>query len=190
MALVDILDAIRGEAEEEQRLLRRRGEEKIEATMNRAAATAAEREEKLAASRDDEAEDEARAIRNRAHLQVERAMRAAREEAFSSVLEAVHRRLDTVRADSGYDRIFTALLAECRSVLPDASVLVVDDADRELATFCAPEMTVRTGLTTRGGMVLETENGRRVVNTLETRLDRAGPLLRKEFAELAGFREG
>ncbi len=189
MALADILEAIRSEADQEQQRIRRRGEEKIEATLTRAAARAAEREEQLSASRDEEAADAARAIRNRAHLHVERAVRAAREEAYAGVIQAVYGRLDSIRTTAGYDQIFAALLAECRSVLPDATVLFVDDADAGMAETVAPGMTVQAGLTTRGGMIVETGDGRRVINTLEERMDRAGPLLRREFAELAGFEE-
>jgi vacuolar-type H+-ATPase subunit E/Vma4 len=53
-----------------------------------------------------------------------------------------------------------------------------------LAANREPRLTVEASLSTWGGVELWTEDGCRILNTIEARLEQAGPQLRQMFARL------
>lgn len=187
MALNDILEAIRADAAAEATELRSQAQREIE-TIRLQGAEAAERL-RLGAStaRDEETADAARVIRNRAHLEVSRQLRMSREAVYQSALARVTARLELLRDDHRYPRLFATLVEEVRQALPAGDVLRIDPRDLHLAEPFAerePPLTIEVSLSTWGGVELCTKDGRRVLNTIEARLERAGPHLRQAFAQL------
>ncbi len=104
-------------------------------------------------------------------------LRAAREDAFASLLVGVGEALGALRSSDAYAAHFAALLAESRAALPDARGLRIDPRDQDLAPAGEP------ALDTWGGLELAGDDGRTLRNTLEERLANAEPLLRRRFSE-------
>ena len=90
--------------------------------------------------------------------------------------------------------MFATLFDECRAVLPEARVIRIDPADRDLARTVATAagddgfadgFVIDPVLTTSGGLQLATEDGRRQVgNTFESRFERADRPLRSLAASI------
>ena len=187
MALNDILEAIRADAAAEASELRSKAEREIEAIRSQGADVAERQRLEASTARDEETADAARVIRNRARLEVGRQLRISREAVYQSALARVKAQLALLRADDRYPRVFAALVEESQKALPAGDVLRIDPRDLQLAEPIAeeePGMTIEASLSTWGGVELWTKDGRRVLNTIEARLERAGPHLRQTFAEL------
>ncbi len=188
MALGDILAAIRSETEVEIARIRSDGELRIAALLERAEAEAAAAEEKAASAMDAAAAHSRERIVNRARLEADRMVGRAVEEVYVDTVEAAERRIGALRAGDGYEALLGDLLAECLAVLPDARVVQVDVADealidRLLADRGIHHMTVDPCLTTTGGVALSTGDGRRVINTFESRRARGERHLRRIAVE-------
>lgn len=157
---------------------------------------AASLEETAAASLDDEAAQQRARIANRAHLAVERRLRAAAEEIYVEMRDEVSRRLATVRGSPGYQDLFDRLFDECRAVLPDARIVRVDPADQDvarrmLANLDLDGFSIDPGLVSMGGVELATEDRRRCVrNTLEARTERGDRALRSLAATMVPALQG
>jgi vacuolar-type H+-ATPase subunit E/Vma4 len=187
MALNDILDAIHAEATAEAARLRGKAEREIEAILSQGAEAAEQRRLEVSTARDEETADAARVIRNRARLEVSRRLRNSREAVYQSVLTEVNEQLASIRYIERYPEIFADLVEESRQALPAGQILRVDPEDGQLAKLAAdrdPLLTVEASLSTWGGVELWTEDGRRVLNTIEARLERAEPHLRLAVARL------
>ncbi len=187
MALNDILEAIRLEATAEAAELRSKGKREAESILAQAARAAEQRLTEISTAREEETADAARVVRNRAQLEVNRRLRRAREAVYESALAEVKTRLAAIRDNAHYPQVFTDLVEESRQALPEGRILRVDPRDLELAERAADRETrlkVETSLSTWGGVELWTDDGRRVLNTIEARLERAGPQLRQTFARL------
>lgn len=186
MALDDLLSAMRAEAEAEITRLddeSRRQAAGILADAEREADGLVQDSRRRA-----RIELEAESVRRRAlaRLAADRVRAAAREDLFAELMDELRRRLADVRAEEGYDRLLAELLRESRTALPGARRLLVDPRDAALAHRLAAELAsaleVRPELTTSAGLDLETDDGRRVRNTVEARLQAAEPELRLCFA--------
>lgn len=187
MALNDILEAIRLEAIAEAAELRSRGEREAEAILADAARAADQRRREISTARDEETADAARVVRNRARLEVNRQLRRSREAVYQSALAEVKTQLASIRDDDQYPRTFADLVEESRQALPAGRILRVDPQDLDLAGHLIDHetrLTIETSSSTWGGVELWTEDGRRVLNTIEARLERAEPHLRQNFAQL------
>lgn len=187
MALNDILEAIRADAADEATELRHNAEREIEAIRTQGADLAERLRLEAATARDEETADAARVIRNRARLEVSRRLRTSREAVYQSALTQVEARLASLREDDRYPRLFAGLVEEARQALPAGNVLRIDPRDMQLAERLLEadsRLTLEASLSTWGGVELGTEDGRRILNTIEARLERAGPHLRQTFAEL------
>lgn len=189
MSLDGILAAIRREADEELAALTGRRDRDLDDLGARTAAAAAAAEADAARARDGEAATEAARRIRHAEASAARLLRAAREEAFATMLARLRERLDGLRADAAYPGVLAALLAESRAVLPGATVVRVDPRDEVTMTV----LVERTGADLKvdptlgrsaGGLELDGGDGRVVINTVEARLERAGPELRRIAAEL------
>ena len=121
----------------------------------------------------------------------------ARETLVDTALERAGNRLAQIRAEAAYPGILRQLLQEALAEIrlstgkSEKTCLKIDPRDRELTadilTALKLELPVREDLNCWGGLVLTSEDGRVVViNTLEARLERATPHLRRL---LAGFFE-
>jgi vacuolar-type H+-ATPase subunit E/Vma4 len=183
MALADLLRAIESDASAER--ARAQGEATAEAAaiVERAREEALTIERELASAPEEQARATAERERALARVDAGRAVRAAREDAFNSVLAGVRTRLAASRGTDAYPALFRALLAECRTVLPAADEIRIDRRDVELAMPLADGLTLEPVLETWGGVELRSSDGRTVRNTLEERLSNAELLLRLRFAE-------
>ena len=100
-----------------------------------------------------------------------------------SLLSGIRDELAAVRETSAYPKLFHALVAESRAVLPGAWELHVDPRDADLAGGVGYGLRVQPALDGWGGVELASDDGRTVRNTLEERLANAELLLRQRLAE-------
>jgi vacuolar-type H+-ATPase subunit E/Vma4 len=189
MALGDILEAIRAETAAEIAQVDRAGEASCAAVHTAAATEAAEAERLAAGARRTAGERAHDRIVNRARLAADRQVRAAAEEVYQEAVAAAGRRLAEVRNGPEYAGLLATMIQECIAVLPDARYLEVDPADVALTREIIDrerlhQLRIEPRLTTDGGLVLATDDGRAVVNTFEARLRRADGYLRQLAAEL------
>ena len=184
MALADILAAIDAGADEEVARVSAEACDQVERIRGEARDEAVGAAEAAASALDEDAARRRAQIVNRAHLAVERRLRAAAEEIYQEIMLQVERRIADVRHQAGYADLFRRLLEECRAVLPDGTVVRVDPADESLCRRVAAEIggdgfTVDATLQSVGGLELVTGDGRKSVqNTLESRTWRADRALR------------
>lgn len=188
MPLDAILTSIRAEADEEIRRTDEDAARQAGAILVEMQRRAAAEEERLAGSRDELIRlAEARLV-NHARLEAERRLRAAREELFQAAVEETRRRLDRVRERVDYPELLGRLLDEALAVMPAAREVRVDPRDlpliERLLGAREAEWRVETSLRCRGGLDLATDDGRRVANTLDGRLERAAGELRRLAAEV------
>lgn len=192
MALTDLIDTLEAEAEVE--LAARREADAAQAERIRAAARAeAERMLDAAVARveADQHRSSVTAI-GQARARAAARLRDEREAALAAVHAAARERLAGLRAQPGHAEVLRDLLAEALAVLPAASVVHVDPRDADAAQAAvralgpardgpardgAAPLLVVPDLHTAGGVAVS-GGGRRVDNTLETRLDAAWPRLR------------
>jgi vacuolar-type H+-ATPase subunit E/Vma4 len=183
MALADLLRAIEADADAERARADRETALEAAAIVARARREAGALETELAAAPEDEARADAEHRRAGARLDASGEVRAAREDAFASLLDGIRAELAALRGTDAYAARFRALLAESRAALPSACALRVDPRDVELAAPLARDLRVEPLLDTWGGVELTSDDGRTVRNTLEERLANAELLLRYRFAE-------
>lgn len=180
MPLNELLSAIESEAREERERLEAESRAEVEAIVAAAHGEAARaREDILRAYAPDTQAAATRRVAS-ARLEAARLRRAAREEAFSLLLQEARSRL-AAQARGGDRATTRALLLEALAALPDAEVLWVNPRDEESAVELVRELhaslTVETADVT-GGVVLETGHGVVVRNTFEERLANAESELR------------
>jgi vacuolar-type H+-ATPase subunit E/Vma4 len=183
MALDDLLRAIEAEADEQRLLADRERAASATAIVEAAGREAAALQAQLAEAPEAESLAAAEAVRAVARLQAAVAVRAAREQAYESVLDRVREKLSVLRGSAAYPAVFGVLLDESRAALPDARELRVDRHDADLAASMAGDLRVVAVLDTWGGMELAGDDGRTVRNTLEERLANADLVLRGRFAQ-------
>ena len=190
MALDDLLRAIEVEADEERLRAEREKAASAVAIVDAATREAAATEAQLIREAEAESWAAAERVRALARLRAADIVRAAREEAYVSLVGRVREELRALRVSPAYPGVFAALLNESRAVLPDARELRVDRRDRELAGSIGGDLRVVAVLNTWGGFELADEDGRTVRNTLEERLANADLLLRGRFAQWLDSRLG
>jgi vacuolar-type H+-ATPase subunit E/Vma4 len=118
---------------------------------------------------------------NAARLEALRQTRASQETIFAAAHSQLRERLREARSRPDYAALFAALLAEAQAALPGATVIRIDPLDAALAPHA------ESTLDTWGGVELEAADGRIVRNTLEERLRRAEPELRRLAAHALGL---
>lgn len=186
MALADILAAIRRETEDEIARVRAVAADDIAAIEAEADAAVAAAQEEAAHGRDQAAQANADRIRNRALLAADRRLREAEEQVFQRALDQVRARLQDLTSTGRYRLVMETLVAESREMLPNAAILRVAPEDAELAgSLAAPfgNWIVEPSLDGGRGVELATNDGRLVRNTLEDRVARAEPHLRRLLAQ-------
>jgi vacuolar-type H+-ATPase subunit E/Vma4 len=190
MAIGDILAAIRHETETEIRGVAEEAERRTADVLERARIEAAEVEDREAHARDQAAHKAADRIVNQARLNVDRRMREAREELYAEAQRETAARLAGIRAGPDYRAVLDRLIDESRAVLGAGTVIRVDSADAALVTDLmagrgdGDRIRVDPSLETAGGIELWADDGRRVTNTLEARLEKAEPHLRSLAGQL------
>ena len=193
MALADILEAIRAEADAEIETIVGRADEECSTLLEHARAQAGTERGRLARSRDAAAERQADRIVNRARLEADRALRFEVEELYVRTRDAASEKLGSLRGTRCYEEVLARLIRECCLALPEATTLRVDPADEQVAHSILAgddrmDLKLEATLQTRGGAWVSGENGRVVRNDFESRLARADDLLRLIFAETIGLR--
>ena len=149
--------------------------------------------QKWAVSRDEEAERKRAGIVNRARLEADRRLAEVREELFQQALARVKEMLWELAGQSRYEAIFGALYQEAISIVADEDATVlVRPRDRALAEHLLAERgaagSVDATLSCIGGLDVETEDGRCVRNTFDSRLALSERELRRlAVATIPGF---
>jgi V/A-type H+-transporting ATPase subunit E len=134
-------------------------------------------------------------IIHRARLEGLRICGDTREALVDAALERARERLMVLREGPVYPEVFKKLMQEALAGLKESAEdvtltrLEVDRRDRELLQsarrYTAPDILVDFELKCWGGLIARSEDGRLVViNTLESRLERAEPYLRRSLAAL------
>jgi len=182
MALDDILAAIRDETEQQIEVLGAEAQARVATILDRARAESADVETRETHARDRLAQRDADRTINQARLVVDRRLRETRENIYREANQATAARLAALRDSSDYPDLLGRLLDESRAALPRGTTVRIDAADaavmEQLLRQRGAASSVVADLQTMGGLELDTGDGRRVANTLETRLARAEPQLR------------
>ena len=134
-------------------------------------------------------------IIQRARLEALQILGDAREKFVSSALAQIYTQLEEARAENSYPQVLRRLVEEALAELtgslttPGMIQLEADSRDRALLDFILHDMglelSIRYELVCWGGLHAKSEDGRVVaINTLEARLERATPFLRRYLAAL------
>jgi V/A-type H+/Na+-transporting ATPase subunit E len=195
MSLEAILAAIRASSEQQVEAIERQAAVEA-AAIREAARREADKERHEACARAAlPAHREHSRIIHRARLLHLRTVGDAREAAIDTALAAARSRLAAARSDAGYpivlQRLAEEALAELASSLEDVARARLE-ADPRDESILAPilrqhNLEAATGyqLDCWGGVVARSEDGRiTVINTLESRLERVTPFLRRYLATL------
>lgn len=188
MGLDGILDAIRTETAAEIAAIRRKGEERRAALLERAQGEAQAAESEGARARDAAARRRRDRIVNRVRLAADRELRAVGESVLQDAIAAAQGRIAALRGTPRYASLLWQLVDECFAVLPDARIVETDPRDAELVQQLLEEqrvhhLTVDGSLATGGGVVFAARDGRRVDNTIEARVRRGERYLRQIAVE-------
>lgn len=182
MPLPEILTAIEDEAAARAAAIAVDARRRSEAVLSAARERAESERRRLAAARDGAAGLASARIVNQARLEADRALHAAQEELYQQAVDQARHRLSSLRETPAYPEVFGVLLAEAQRALPDADTVRIDPRDDDVASSALDPghpIVVDRSLTTWGGVQLTTDDGRLVDNTLESRLYRADPALRR-----------
>lgn len=187
MGLPEILETIRAQSEETAAGIVADAETEAQGVLSRARTEANFEERRLAGSLDDRIRLEQARILSRSLLEAARARRAAREDVYRHVIEAVTERLAELRSSDRYHQLLGSLLDEAMATMPGATTLEIDPSDRVVVDGVIStrnlDITIQTEEMPLGGLVLRAP-GRTVDNTLATRLSRADNHLRFVAGEM------
>jgi len=134
-------------------------------------------------------------IIQRARLEALQILGNAREEFVDSALAQIHGQLANIHTDESYPQILQRLieeaLAELKGSLAAPGMIQLEADPRDQAALecifhdMGLDLSVRYTLDCWGGLVAKSEDGRvAAINTLEARLERATPYLRRYLAAL------
>lgn len=194
MAVTEMLQALEAEATARFERIRRRAEE--EAREVTAAAEERRRplvEEAMDKARTTLVAERARRLA-RARFAVRKEVTLAKEALIDEVFRTVQARLPQARRLPSYPLTFRRLLEEARQGVKGSLTVLVHPDDASLATATLAELGVeaalRAELDTAGGLQVEVEGGRVVVdNTFEGRLSKAERFLRPEVNQRLSGRQ-
>ena len=185
----ELLSALEADAEEELARLDAEVERKAGAIVDDARAATPLLEQEPARAQAGALEAEVRRRVSAARVDAARALRDAREQGVQEAFAALGAHLATLRSEHGYAELFRALVGEALAALPQGARLLVDPRDEQLAreaiAGAGAALDIEPSLVSWGGVVLESDDGRAVRNTLEERLANAEPVLRMELARSA-----
>lgn len=195
MSLSAILDAIRASGEAQVREIEERTNRQIHAMQADARLVAKRVAEETCSSVVAPALSECSQILHRAHLEALQIAGNAREALVDAALEQTRSHLEGLRADLSYPAVLRRLTQEALRELEGSheelgkAQLNIDLRDRELMESILADiglnLEVICSLNCWGGLIAKNQDGRVVViNTLEARLERATPYLRRYLAGL------
>lgn len=184
MSVETIVGAIAAEADAEVERIAEEAARRVESIFAGARARSHEEQTRWEGSRAEETSQAVAGIVNRARLDSDRKVADAREAMFQVALGHLVDRIEEVVAGSEYPGIFRALHAEAMSVVADpGATMLVRPSDVGLAGRVARDHAV-TGevkgvLDCIGGLDVESDDGRSVRNTIDSRLLQSGRRLRR-----------
>lgn len=185
MAIEDILNALEQQAQADIDAVLAEAQEHAKLIAEQAVEEAQRVRDGYAAQVAKTASSEAAKLVNAARLEGKMAVSSARGKALADSFEGAKARLGTVRADSGYDGLFTALAREALEGIEGSVVIHVNPADEARARALAADAEVVTDIETAGGVVVDASGGRVIRrNTLESRLERAAQLVQADVARV------
>ena len=200
MSLDAILRAITASGDAQVRQIEERACTQVDEILSNARLEAARiREQTFNAAVAPAARERSRII-HRARLEALQTTGNLRETLVDTALKQVRERLACVCAEAAYADVLRRLAQETLAELgisPEdggSACLEIDPRDRALMESILVEMKlhlpVRDNLDCWGGLVARSEDGRvEVINTLEARLERATPYLRRYLAALFEAKE-
>ncbi|MEW6568957.1 MAG: V-type ATP synthase subunit E [Chloroflexota bacterium] len=188
-----ILEAIRANGEARVREIERRAQAQVGAILSAAEAEAQRLRQEAKSAILSHAAGERFRIINQARLAALRRAGEAREAFITAVLERTKQELANLRSDKAYPSVLRRLTEEAVSLLAGPQETAVeaeleaDARDRELLARTLKELgvplAVRYSIACWGGLIARSADGRVIViNTLEARLERALPFLRRSLA--------
>lgn len=195
MSLEAILEAIRANGEDQILEIERRANTQAQEILAEAHIEVQRIENETCAEVAAPAIRERAHILNRAHLEVIQIMGSVRQTLVDAAIEQCCQRLTGIRATSGYPVAMHHLTEEALSELVQSSEaptdvrMEADPRDQELLDEILHGLEIDLprsyDLNCTGGLAVMSEDGRVVViNTLEARLDRALPYLRRYLTAL------
>jgi V/A-type H+-transporting ATPase subunit E len=198
MTLQAVLDAIQAAGEQQVREIEADASAQANTLMLQASADAQRLRENARRSALAPASRECLRIRQQAQFDALRLVTETREGLIDAVLGRARARLAEMRSHPGYPTLLSRLIQEALDDLSrsleerEGIVLEADPRDRvivqRLLAELPPDLRMSYPLTCWGGVIARSADGRIVVtNTLETRLERAMPHLRRYLASQLAY---
>ncbi len=195
MSLDTILRAISASGEEQVRQIEARAQAEEEEILAKARQEAEQLRQAAYNQAAAPAVGERARILHQARLQALNIAGRLRESLVDAALTQARQQLAALRSQDEYPQVYAGLLREALAELGEAGdpasapCLEVDERDRPLVDNLLTEMglslPVQENLQCWGGLVARSKDGRvAVLNTLEARLERATPYLRRALAAL------
>ena len=195
MSLQEVLTSIRSSGEAQLAEIEARTKLQVREILVNAQAEADEIREAARAAASAPAGSERARVLHRAHLESLHNLGSAREALIESTLDQTRGRLGNLRTEKIYPQVLRQLVEESLAEIKistndvDRAWLEADPLDQDLLATILSDMslrlTVKYSLASWGGLIVRSEDGQIVViNTLETRLERAIPYLRHYLAAL------
>ncbi|HLE92834.1 MAG TPA: V-type ATP synthase subunit E [Anaerolineales bacterium] len=191
MSLQAILEKIRASGETQVQEIEKGAQSQVNGILAQARVEARQIEEDACANASAPAIAERARILHRARLESLRIVGDVREDLVDTAITRTRERLAAVRADSSYPSVLRTLTEETLAELASGgkAQLLADPRDRELLKNILGDLKldlpVSYELNCWGGLIAKSEDGRVVViNTFESRLERATAFLRHCLAAL------
>lgn len=190
MSLAEILDSIRGGGEAQCEEIERDARRQQRAILAEARAKAADVKEEVFTAAIRPADRERARILHNAHLEALRITAEVREGLIEAVLSQARGQLAGFRNSQEYPQVLHSLVNQALDELQESfgqdmhACMQADPRDRQLLEAITPGMgadiSVDYVLNSWGGVIVQSHDQRVVVvNTLEARLERALPYLRR-----------
>ncbi len=191
MSLQAILEKIRASGDAQVQEIEKNTQSQVKAILAQAQMEAHQIEEDSCTTASAPAIAERARIFHRAHLESLRIVGDVREDLVDTAITCAHERITSIRADSSYPSVLCKLTEEALTELaPDGKAqLLADPRDMALLKSILEDLKldlpVSYELNCCGGLIAKSEDGRVVViNTFESRLERAAAFLRRHLAAL------
>jgi vacuolar-type H+-ATPase subunit E/Vma4 len=191
MGLQNILEKIRATREAQVQEIEQSAQFQANGILAQARADVRQIEEDACAKASAPAVAERARILHRARLEALRVVGDVREELVNAAINRARERLASIRADQSYGAVLRTLTKEALTELSSDGVgkaqLLVDSNDKVLMEVILHDLGLNLpvvyGLNCWGGLIANSQDGRVVVvNTFESRLERAAPFLRSHLA--------
>ncbi|MEW6402495.1 MAG: V-type ATP synthase subunit E family protein [Chloroflexota bacterium] len=193
MSLQAILEEIRASGDTQVHEIEKSTQSQVKEILAQARMEASQIEEDSRATASAPAIAERARILHRARLESLRIVGDVREDLVDTAIARARECLASIRGDSSYETVMRALTREALSELTSGGAgnaeLLADPRDRTLLERIIADLRlnlpVSYELNCWGGLIAKSEDGRVVViNTFESRLERAASFLRRHLAAM------